>query len=238
MPAVTVLTAGGNEDQPMARLINTAPLTWLTAQRSAMVRLPRAPAGLKSSTAHVIGIGFEGVPPESIRKMCWMYFPEPESSFYRVTVFSNYSPYNVPSPGSTWSLMAEVAESDHSPCDRGELVENVISQMVAIGLVPDANRIVSRWHKVLTPGYPTPSIERNSILADVLPTLESKNIFSRGRFGAWKYEVSNQDHSFMQGVEAADRILRGRAEPTLHQPDLVNQRYNPFPYAEWERHEN
>ena len=227
-----VLYAGGRK-LTYGTLINTAPLTWLTRTLGDGALAARA-AGLKSSTTHVVGIGLEGVPPESIRKMCWMYFPEPESSFYRVTVFSNYSPYNVPSPGSTWSLMAEVAESDHSPCDRGKLVENVISQMVAIGLVPDANRIVSRWHKVLTPGYPTPSIERNSILADVLPTLESKNIFSRGRFGAWKYEVSNQDHSFMQGVEAADRILRGRAEPTLHQPDLVNQRYNPFPYAEWE----
>jgi len=214
-------------------LINTAPLTWLTHALGDGALAARA-AELKSSTTHVVGIGLEGAPPESIRKMCWMYFPGPESSFYRVTVFSNYSPYNVPSPGSTWSLMAEVAESDHSPCERGQLVENVISQMVTIGLIPDAKRVVSRWHRILTLGYPTPSIERNAILADVLPALETKNIFSRGRFGAWKYEVSNQDHSFMQGVEAADRILHGRAEPTMHQPDLVNQRYNPFPYAEWE----
>jgi protoporphyrinogen oxidase len=224
-----ILTAGGRKLGYDA-LINTAPLTWLTRTLGDGARA----GGLKSSTVHVVGIGLAGQPPESIRRMCWMYFPEPDSSFYRVTVFSNYSPNNVPSPGSTWSLMAEVAESEHSPCDRARLVEDVISQMVAIGLIPDANRIVSRWHKVLTPGYPTPSIERNAILADVLPSLESNNIFSRGRFGAWKYEVSNQDHSFMQGVEAADRILYGRAEPTLHQPDRVNQRYNPFPYEEWE----
>ena len=35
--------------------------------------------------------------------------------FYRVTVFSNYSPYNVADPGKQWSLMAEISES---PCKR------------------------------------------------------------------------------------------------------------------------
>jgi hypothetical protein len=155
--------------------------------------------------------------------MCWMYFPGPDSSFYRVTVFSNYSPHNVPSPGSTWSLMAEVSETEHSPRDRKRLVDDVVAQMVSIGLIPDTGAILSRWHRVLTPGYPTPSLERESILRDTLPALQARHIYSRGRFGAWKYEVSNQDHSFMQGVEVIDRILLGLFEPTLNQPDAVEE---------------
>lgn len=231
-PANRVLTANGTKIK-YGRLINTAPLTWLTRTIGDEALASRAKQ-LKSSTVHVVGIGLNGAPPEAIRKMCWMYFPGPETSFYRVTVFSNYSPHNVPSPGSTWSLMAEISESEHSPRDRARIVENTVSEMTAVGLIPDAGAIVSRWHKTLTLGYPTPSVERNAILGDLLPALEAKNIFSRGRFGAWKYEVSNQDHSFMQGVEVIDHILHHRAEPTLHHPDLINQRYNPFPYAEWE----
>lgn len=214
-------------------LISTAPLTGL-AQAMGNSELAQRAGRLKSSTVHVIGIGLQGEPPESIRKLCWMYFSGYDSSFYRVTVFSNYSPNNVPAPGSTWSLMAEVSESDFIRRDRETLVQRVVEEMNAIGLIPDTRKILSRWHRTLKYGYPTPSLGRDAILAQVLPELESKRIYSRGRFGAWKYEVSNQDHSFMQGVEAVDHILYRRAEPTLSEPDLVNQRYNPFPYAEWE----
>jgi len=65
------------------------------------------------------------------------------------------------------------------------------------------------------------------VLKAVLPELEACGIFSRGRFGAWKYEVSNQDHSAMQGVEAVDFMLAGIPEHTVQgvmgvePPDLV-----------------
>lgn len=219
------------EELRYGTLINTMPLNRLTAMLGSE-QLSKEAGQLKSSTVHVIGIGLRGEPPEAIRKMCWMYFPGEDSGFYRVTVFSNYSPNNVPSWGPCWSLMAEVSESPHSPRNHATIVEETVRQMVAIGLIPRAEDVLSRWHKVLTPGYPTPSLGRDSILNTVLPALESMDIYSRGRFGAWRYEVSNQDHSFMQGVEAVDRVVAGCFEPTLHRPDEVNRQYNAFPYAE------
>jgi hypothetical protein len=41
-------------------------------------------------------------------------------------------------------------------------------------------------------------------------------VYSRGRFGAWKYEVGNMDHSFMQGVEVVERIFTGKTEITIN----------------------
>lgn len=37
-----------------------------------------------------------------------------------------------------------------------------------------------------------------------------------------QYEVGNQDHSVMLGVEAVDNILHGSKELTLNHPDIVN----------------
>ena len=42
--------------------------------------------------------------------------------------------------------------------------------------------------------------------------LEAHQIYSRGRFGGWKYEVSNQDHCFIQGKELCDRVVLGEPE--------------------------
>ncbi len=82
--------------------------------------------------------------------------------------------------------------------------------------------IVSIYHRRLEHGYPTPSLDRDNVLAEALPWLKTQNIWSRGRFGSYKYEVANQDHSCMIGVEAVDNILHGTKEFTLLYPSLVS----------------
>jgi protoporphyrinogen oxidase len=207
-------------------LLSSMPLDRL----SAMVAEPELAAAarrLRYSGTHVVGIGLDGEPPDHLRTKCWMYFPEANCPFYRVTVFSNYSPYNTPRPGQTWSLMAEVSQSPYKPVEHETIAREVERGMLATGLMRPADRVLSRCHRFLRHGYPTPSLERDAILASVLPRLERLGIFSRGRFGAWKYEVSNQDHAFAQGYACINRLVHGGGlddEPTLNDPNRVNAR--------------
>jgi hypothetical protein len=127
-------------------------------------------------------------------------------------VFSNYSPNNVPRPGRQWSLMAEVSESSQKPVDRSRVVGDVLAGFEQCGLTEPGAVPLSTWHRRLEHGYPTPWLGRDRVLDAVLSALASVDIFSRGRFGAWRYEVANQDHSVMQGVEAVDHILLGAEE--------------------------
>jgi protoporphyrinogen oxidase len=216
------LTLAGGERLRWDALVSTLPLDRLAALASGLEPAARAAAAsLAKSAVHVVGLGLRGpVAPELARK-CWIYFPASEVPCYRVTVFSNYSPANVPDPGC-WSLMAEVCESAHRPVDAGGVVEAVRAALAADGLLPAGVEVVSRFHLREEHGYPTPSRGRDAALAALLPALAARRVLSRGRFGAWTYEVSNQDHSYMQGVEAVERLLGCGDEPTLTRPDWVN----------------
>lgn len=172
------------------------------------------------SSTHVIGIGMKGSPPPHLKTMCWMYFPEDNSPFYRATVFSNYSPMNAPE--GHWSLMLEVSESTYKPVNIDTVVEECVKGCLASDLITEKDEIVSKWSIRLEKGYPTPFIGRNELLDQVQPTLNKHNIFSRGRFGGWKYEVANQDHSMMQGVEAVEKICGVGEEITYFDPNKVN----------------
>ena len=198
-------------------LISTMPLDVLAGMCPGVVASGAAERLVFTST-HVVGIGLQGAPPESLRGKCWMYFPGANSPYYRVTVFSHYSPYNVPKPGEQWSLMAEVSESVHKPVKQETLIEDTLRGLQEDGLISEMDQVISTVHRVLPRGYPVPFLGRDGVVDPMLRAFEAAGIYSRGRFGAWKYEVSNQDHSFMQGRECVDRIHDGGApefEPTL-----------------------
>jgi hypothetical protein len=158
-----------------------------------------------------------------------MYFPEDDCPFYRVTVFSNYSPNNVPDITKHWSLMAEVSESPHKPVDQARLMEQVIEGLLATRLIERREDIISTWKYRAGYGYPTPGLKRDKALKEILPFFENKNVYPRGRFGLWKYEVSNQDHSFMQGVELVERLINSGEEITAQNPNLANSKKHPWP---------
>lgn len=228
-----VTTAAG-ETLRYETLISTIPLRELIRLSGQAQFEKSAERGLLYSSSNIFGIGLRGKPHEELGKKCWMYFPEDNCPFYRVTVFSNYSPNNVPDINANWSLMAEVSESPHKPVDQSRLMEQVIEGLLATRLIERREDIVSTWKYRAGYGYPTPGLDRDAALEEMLPFFEAKNVYSRGRFGLWKYEVSNQDHSFMQGVEVVEHLLNGRKEITSLDPNHANSRKHPWPFHRWE----
>jgi len=215
----TVTSSSGDEYQYDV-LISSLSIDTIAALIGDQAMISEA-SQLRYSGTHVVGIGIHGNPPEHLREKNWLYFPDDNCPFYRVTVFSNYSPHNTPGAGY-WSLMAEVADSSFRPVNNSTVVQQVVEGMRNTRLLGAEDRIASSWHYYAAHGYPTPTVDRDKHINSILTTLKSWGILSRGRFGAWRYEVGNQDHSCMQGVEAADCALFGAPELTCWHPNLVN----------------
>ena len=235
LAARRVMTASG-ETFEYETLLSTPPLRELV-RVSGQQELAAAERGLVYSSSNIFGIGLRGTPPETLRTKCWMYFPENNCPFYRVTVFSNYSPNNVPDITRSWSLMAEVSESPVKAVNHATIEREVIDGLLATKLIHDRADVISFWRYRAGFGYPTPVRERDAALSELLPFFEERGVYPRGRFGLWKYEVSNQDHSFMQGVELVERLMHGHTEITAPTPNVANARKHPWPFAEWKMHE-
>jgi protoporphyrinogen oxidase len=194
-------------------LINTAPLDLLVKMTGATKAIAAASRKLKHNGVLVAGLGFKKSSPSS---KCWIYFPEKHAPFYRATYFSNYSPRNVPGKGH-YSLMCETAYSKHQRPDRKKILSQTIQGLINTGIIQahECSAIISKYLIDIEYAYPIPTLGRDKALAVIQPYLEKQGIYSRGRFGAWKYEIANMDHCVMQGVELINRLLLGQKEKTF-----------------------
>ncbi len=208
--AKEVRTADGRV-WPYDVLLSTMPLNRLIACTEGVPDTVRRAAGdLVWSGSHIVGVGLDR-PADSTKN--WIYFPEPDVPFYRVTYLSNYSPYITPERDQTL-LLTETSTSTFKPEDPSTITDRVIDGLVATGLMDDSDRqlVATTWLCSPPMSYPVPSTKRDAALGVIQPWLRSQEIWSRGRFGAWLYEIGNMDHSAMQGVEFVDHVVAGDAE--------------------------
>ncbi len=196
-------------------LVSTAPLPQLVASlTSAPDEVRGAAARLRSNGVLVVGIGYEQ-PLADDRS--WFYFPDQDVPFYRVTNFAKYAAANV--PGSRIdrysAYLTETSYSVHKPVDRGSIVEQVEQGLRRSGLVDGQPRVVSTHLRDLPVAYPVPTRDRDDALAVVQPWLMARNIYSRGRFGSWRYEIGNMDHAVKMGIDIARHLTSGAPEPVF-----------------------
>ncbi|MBD3246028.1 MAG: NAD(P)-binding protein [Candidatus Omnitrophica bacterium] len=196
-------------------LVNTSPLDLFTRMcAGAPASLTEWGEQLAHNRVWVVGVGLK---KGALDEKSWGYFPQKDVPFFRATYFSNYSPRNVPGPGYR-SFLCETAYSEDSPFGKNQAVDTTIAGLLDTGLIAPEERsnIVSTFSFDIPYAYPIPTLNREKVLARINPLLEEHGVFSRGRFGAWRYEVGNTDHSVMQGKEIADRIVNGTTETVWH----------------------
>ena len=213
--------ADGSRDR-YDRLVSTLPIPVLVKLAGLESRLGAAAARLRHTHVQVAGIAAARKIPDALADKTWLYVPGDESIFYRVTPFSIFSPAHTPDPEKHCSFLCEISTPGDGPMHPGDLKDRVLRDLRESGLI-DCDPATTRHYPMAAEyGYPVPTLDRDEVLAEILPQLDALGIHSRGRFGGWKYEAANMDHSLMQGVECANRLLRDEEEVTLFNPALVN----------------
>lgn len=195
-------------------LVSAMPLNQLiNIIENAPLHLINLAQELHYTSANIVGIGLNKKIPTT---KCWVYFPEPQTPFYRLSYFHRYSPYNVPNadPENYSSLMCEVSYSKYKTIRTETLLNEVIDALIKHGIIDESDRekIVSQVIYNMPYSYPVATLDRNVILRSLQLWLAAHNIYSRGRFGAWRYETGDMHHSFMQGAEVIDYILNNKKE--------------------------
>jgi len=205
-PGEKVVRTADGRRWPYDVLLSTMPLNRLITSSEGVPDTVRAAAGqLGWSGSHIVGIGVDR-PADTDKN--WIYFPESDVPFYRVTYLSNYSPYITPEPDQM-SLLTETSHSRYKAEDADTIVDRVVEGLLATGLLQDDDRqrIATQWLCSPAQSYPVPTVGRDEALGTIQPWLRSQGVYSRGRFGAWLYEIGNMDHSAMQGVEFVNCAL-------------------------------
>ena len=197
---------------PYAKLVSSMPLD-LLLKSIGDPKCEALAASLRRSSALLFGFGIAGELPNHFLDVHTFQCPEPDLPFWRVTIPSNVSSGNVPDVKRFYSVLCEVSRpaSDSPEVPDGTRKE-VLEALKKIGIIAERCRVVSVFEKSLPYGYPLPFLGRDQLLSSIHRKLLPMGIFSRGRFGGWRYEVSNQDHAFMQGVEVVRSLITGAPE--------------------------
>ncbi|MCP9264776.1 hypothetical protein DINM_022927 [Dirofilaria immitis] len=144
---------------------------------------------LKYSKVILVGLGIKHPQCEWTQLVTWAYFPLPD------TIFTDCNQF--------WSVLCEIGLEANANFIEEEVIVKVIEGLKLKGIIADNNEIVDKWLYILPYGYPIPTLDRDKELQRCHKAFQANNIYSRGRFGGWKYEISNQDHCFMMGVHVA-----------------------------------
>jgi protoporphyrinogen oxidase len=145
------------------------------------------------------------VPAPKLDNFHWIYFPEKEYSFQRITDFSHFNA-DMTREGHT-GLCAEIAcfeEDELWSMDDAKIVEKTIKELLASGLLKDAAG-VKGWVTREKHAYP---LQINGFIEHVAKSVEFiktiPNLVTSGRQGLFKY--CNMNECMEMAIELADSI--------------------------------
>jgi len=152
---------------------------------------------LRKNSTTVLHILFKGVIKN---KDHWIYFPEMNIPFYRITIPGNINPANCPEGYSALTL-----EFGGDQCENEIILNFSIKILKSIGLLNNEESELETLWRLIDCGYVIYDDRRKDAVRKIFNYLNNNNIISIGRYGAWEY--SNMEVALLHGRKTAERLL-------------------------------
>lgn len=134
------------------------------------------------------------------RPFHWVYFPEPDFPFFRLVFPSNIS--SGLAPQGTGMIAAEI--SNPMQGKEEELEKQVQECLLKLGWIKQPQDIVRIVRNCFPYAYPVHDLHRGERVRRLLHFLQTKQVWSIGRFGAWRY--SSMDDAITEAFRIAPAI--------------------------------
>jgi len=169
-----IVTTTSGDTFSYDNLITTMPFNKLLQ----LVQLDNKIDVYTSNQVLVFNLGFDsGAPTENH----WIYYPSKEYIFYRIGLYNNIFDSN------RMSLYVEIGQqSGESIEDEEVLLSKVLADLKRVGIVTNQN-LVSHAFLVMDPAYVHVNEASDSDMKEKMALLNKKDIYSVGRYGAWRY---------------------------------------------------
>jgi len=129
----------------------------------------------------------------------WVYIPDVDIPFYRITFPGNINPANCPVGYSSVTL-----EFGGDVYKKENIVNSSIKALKRIGIIENDRNVIEHCWKLLSCGYIIYDDQRNKMLKIIFPFLQNNQIWSIGRYGSWEY--SNMEDAILHGIKIAKQL--------------------------------
>ena len=143
-----------------------------------------------------------GVDRPGISNQHWIYFPEDQYIFSRIGFPMNFS--NAVAPDGTSSMYIEITHRPGERLNVQEALERSIQDLQYCGILRSGDRVLTLHVLDIHYAYVVFDRQRQAHLQTLIEYLESRDIFTAGRYGRWDYY--SMEDSILSGKSAADMI--------------------------------
>jgi UDP-galactopyranose mutase len=142
-----------------------------------------------------------GVRTPGIIDKHWLYFPEDDLIFNRISFPMNFSEHTT--PGDASSVLVEVTHREAS-VDLESIRDRVFEDLTKTGILEEEDEIEVCDTSAFKYAYVIYDLDHAKNVGIIHDYLESVNVIPIGRFGEWEY--FNMDKALLSGKNVASRI--------------------------------